>query len=211
MSEAIGYLRVSTREQGRSGLGLAAQRFEIEAFGTREGFSVYRWYNPTSNEMGNHIEVDIAGNDISNNYYGLRFQVFGAFKYPYAQTANMAVNVHDNRFMDNDGYPFSVEQGFVFRGTSNYWTNPSPDDNFFGFLATPFITHGPFDGPHSANVIAIFDHNLWKNPDVTPIAPAILTFSYIEVYDPATGAPDPSAVPVYTYMHDSRLNFVDHD
>jgi hypothetical protein len=35
MSEAIGYLRVSTREQGRSGLGLAAQRFEIEAFGAR--------------------------------------------------------------------------------------------------------------------------------------------------------------------------------
>jgi hypothetical protein len=33
MSAAIGYLRVSTREQGRSGLGLAAQRFEIEAFG----------------------------------------------------------------------------------------------------------------------------------------------------------------------------------
>ena len=32
MSEAIGYLRVSTREQGRSGLGLAAQRNEIEAF-----------------------------------------------------------------------------------------------------------------------------------------------------------------------------------
>lgn len=40
MSEAIGYLRVSTREQGRSGLGLAAQRRDIEAFGVREGFSV---------------------------------------------------------------------------------------------------------------------------------------------------------------------------
>jgi hypothetical protein len=60
-------------------------------------------------------------------------------------------------------------------------------------------------------VSAIFDHNLCKNRDVTPIAPAILTFSHIEVYDPATGAPDPSAVPVYTYMHDSRLNFVDRD
>ena len=32
MQAAIGYLRVSTREQGRSGLGLAAQRFEIKAF-----------------------------------------------------------------------------------------------------------------------------------------------------------------------------------
>jgi DNA invertase Pin-like site-specific DNA recombinase len=40
MSEAIGYLRVSTREQGRSGLGSAAQRFEIEAFGVREGLAV---------------------------------------------------------------------------------------------------------------------------------------------------------------------------
>jgi hypothetical protein len=35
MQTAIGYLRVSTQEQGRSGLGLAAQRFEIQAFGAR--------------------------------------------------------------------------------------------------------------------------------------------------------------------------------
>ena len=38
MQAAIGYLRVSTREQGRSGLGLAAQRHDIESFGAREGF-----------------------------------------------------------------------------------------------------------------------------------------------------------------------------
>jgi hypothetical protein len=44
MQAAIGYLRVSTREQGRSGLGLAAQRFDIEAFGSREGFSVKSWH-----------------------------------------------------------------------------------------------------------------------------------------------------------------------
>jgi DNA invertase Pin-like site-specific DNA recombinase len=40
MQAAIGYLRASTREQGRSGLGLAAQREEIEVFRAREGFSV---------------------------------------------------------------------------------------------------------------------------------------------------------------------------
>ena len=40
ISRAVGYLRVSTREQGRSGLGLAAQRNEIEAFSVREGFAV---------------------------------------------------------------------------------------------------------------------------------------------------------------------------
>jgi DNA invertase Pin-like site-specific DNA recombinase len=44
MQAAIGHLRVSTQEQGRSGLGLAAQQFEIEAFGAREGFSVKSWY-----------------------------------------------------------------------------------------------------------------------------------------------------------------------
>jgi len=45
-------LRVSTREQGRSGLGLAAQRHEIEGFGAREGFSVKSWYQDVQTGAG---------------------------------------------------------------------------------------------------------------------------------------------------------------
>ena len=52
MKDAIGYLRVSTKEQGRSGLGLAAQRHDIEAFGSREGFSVRNWYQDIQTGAG---------------------------------------------------------------------------------------------------------------------------------------------------------------
>jgi DNA invertase Pin-like site-specific DNA recombinase len=52
MSGAIGYLRVSTREQGRSGLGLAAQRHDIETFGSREGFAVKSWYQDIQTGAG---------------------------------------------------------------------------------------------------------------------------------------------------------------
>jgi DNA invertase Pin-like site-specific DNA recombinase len=52
MQAAIGYLRVSTREQGRSGLGLAAQRHEIEAFGAREGFSIRSWRHDVQTGAG---------------------------------------------------------------------------------------------------------------------------------------------------------------
>ena len=52
MQAAIGYLRVSTREQGRSGLGLAAQRHEIEAFSMREGFSVKSWHQDVQTGAG---------------------------------------------------------------------------------------------------------------------------------------------------------------
>src|SRR5215469_9695513 len=52
MQAAIGYLRVSTHEQRRSGLGLAAQRFEIEAFGAREGFSFKTWYQDVQTGAG---------------------------------------------------------------------------------------------------------------------------------------------------------------
>ena len=44
MTQAVGYLRVSTKEQGRRGFSLEAQRREIEDFGAREGFSVNSWY-----------------------------------------------------------------------------------------------------------------------------------------------------------------------
>jgi DNA invertase Pin-like site-specific DNA recombinase len=52
MQAAIGYLRVSIREQGRSGLGLAAQRFEIEAFGKREGFAIKSWHQDIQTGAG---------------------------------------------------------------------------------------------------------------------------------------------------------------
>jgi DNA invertase Pin-like site-specific DNA recombinase len=52
MQAAVGYLRVSTQEQGRSGLSLAAQRFDIEAFGAREGFCVQSWYQDVQTGAG---------------------------------------------------------------------------------------------------------------------------------------------------------------
>jgi DNA invertase Pin-like site-specific DNA recombinase len=52
MSDAIGYLRVSTQEQGRSGLGLAAQRADIETFAAREGFTIQQWYQDTQTGAG---------------------------------------------------------------------------------------------------------------------------------------------------------------
>jgi len=52
MKDAIGYLRVSTREQGRSGLGLAAQRHEIEAFALREGFAIRSWHQDVQTGVG---------------------------------------------------------------------------------------------------------------------------------------------------------------
>ena len=44
MSLAIGYLRVSTRMQGRSGVGLVAQRDDIERFAVQQGLRVKSWY-----------------------------------------------------------------------------------------------------------------------------------------------------------------------
>jgi DNA invertase Pin-like site-specific DNA recombinase len=52
MQAAVGYLRVSTQEQGRSGLSLAAQRFDIETFGAREGLCVRSWYQDVQTGAG---------------------------------------------------------------------------------------------------------------------------------------------------------------
>src|SRR5271170_6466393 len=52
MKDAIGYLRVSTREQGRSGLGLAAQRHDIETFAVKDGFLVQSWHQDIQTGAG---------------------------------------------------------------------------------------------------------------------------------------------------------------
>lgn len=44
MSAAIGYVRVSTKLQGRSGVGLAAQREDIERFALQQGLKIKSWY-----------------------------------------------------------------------------------------------------------------------------------------------------------------------
>jgi len=43
IANAIAYMRVSTAEQGRSGLGLEAQRAAIERFAAAEGLTVTQW------------------------------------------------------------------------------------------------------------------------------------------------------------------------
>jgi hypothetical protein len=169
---------------------------------------------PAADQMGTRMDVELAGNDVSNNFDGLHLQILGNFRYPYSRTGKINVRIHDNRFMDNSGHPFAIEQGFVFRSTSTYWTAPDLTNwpaGFFGYFAAPFITHGPIDGPYSGVVNASFEHNRWSNAHVTPIAPAMLTYSNIDVYDPATGAPDPSLVGVFTYMRNSHLNLHDED
>ena len=170
--------------------------------------------DPTDREQGNRIEAEIAGNDVSYNYAGLRFSMLGIFHYPYSQVGTIKANVHDNRFLDNSGFPFSIEAGYLFRGTSSYWTNPDPfdfPDGFFGFLAAPFVIHGPFDGPYSAVANVHLEHNLWSNADIAPVAPAQLTFTYTDAADPTLGAPDPALFIHYPYLRNSRMNIEDDD
>jgi DNA invertase Pin-like site-specific DNA recombinase len=42
--KAVAYTRVSTRKQGRSGLGLEAQQAAIRAFAEREGIEIAQWF-----------------------------------------------------------------------------------------------------------------------------------------------------------------------
>lgn len=50
--DAIAYVRVSTKEQGQSGLGLEAQRSAIRAFAEREGISVAAWFSEVETGKG---------------------------------------------------------------------------------------------------------------------------------------------------------------
>jgi DNA invertase Pin-like site-specific DNA recombinase len=52
MQSAIGYTRVSTKGQKKSGLGLEAQRTAIEAFATAEGFVVTQWFTEAESGAG---------------------------------------------------------------------------------------------------------------------------------------------------------------
>lgn len=49
---AIGYCRVSTREQGNSGLGLEAQRGDIERFALREKATIVAWFTEVQSAKG---------------------------------------------------------------------------------------------------------------------------------------------------------------
>jgi DNA invertase Pin-like site-specific DNA recombinase len=50
--KAVGYIRVSTKMQGKSGLGLEAQQAAIAAFAAREGIEVERWFSEQETGKG---------------------------------------------------------------------------------------------------------------------------------------------------------------
>jgi DNA invertase Pin-like site-specific DNA recombinase len=55
---AVAYTRVSTREQGKSGLGLEAQRAAIEAFAAREQITITAWFSEV--ESGKRVSDTLA-------------------------------------------------------------------------------------------------------------------------------------------------------
>lgn len=52
MRNAVAYVRVSTQKQGRSGLGLDAQREAITRFAAAEGFEVVQWFEEVETGKG---------------------------------------------------------------------------------------------------------------------------------------------------------------
>ena len=52
MQQAVAYLRVSTSEQKKSGLGLEAQKSAIKAFAEREGLELVGTYKETQSGKG---------------------------------------------------------------------------------------------------------------------------------------------------------------
>jgi DNA invertase Pin-like site-specific DNA recombinase len=52
MKSAIGYIRVSSREQGQSGFGLASQRAEIEGFAEAAGYRIVHVYSEVGSAVG---------------------------------------------------------------------------------------------------------------------------------------------------------------
>jgi len=52
MKQAVAYIRVSTGRQGKSGLGLEAQRAAIEAFAVGEGIAVAAWFTEVETSKG---------------------------------------------------------------------------------------------------------------------------------------------------------------
>src|SRR5690349_16000285 len=52
MPTAVAYVRVSTASQGRSGLGLEAQRTAIQDFADREGITVEEWFTEAESGSG---------------------------------------------------------------------------------------------------------------------------------------------------------------
>lgn len=58
LKPAVAYTRVSTREQGRSGLGLEAQRATIHQFANANGYGVTNWYEEV--ETGKRVSDTLS-------------------------------------------------------------------------------------------------------------------------------------------------------
>ena len=56
MQPAVAYVRVSTREQGHSGLGLDAQRAALARFAEQEQFNIIATFTEVASAKGDEIE-----------------------------------------------------------------------------------------------------------------------------------------------------------